>query len=162
MILHENSISSSFPTSLQNPDLSIPFKIALASAPDGGIAGHESHGFQIQGQQQGIQPHPRPAKRRLASRVARADDNKISQRSFLRYYLISSESVFDSGKSSSRKKEPTKVSTPIHCKRRWISSSKIAHSKREMRSAAEMQKKAKMRKEKAHFFDLVKSLTRSI
>jgi hypothetical protein len=80
-ILHGNSISSPFPISLQDPDLLIPFMMALARAPDGRAAGHEGHGFQIQGQQQGIQPHPRPAKRRLASRVARADHNKVCQRS---------------------------------------------------------------------------------
>ena len=52
-------------------------EMPLARAADGGIAGHEGDGIQIEREQQGIKPHARAGQRRLAARVPRADDGNI-------------------------------------------------------------------------------------
>ena len=52
-------------------------KMALTRAADGGVAGHEGDGIQIEREQQRIQPHSCTGQRRFTARMARADDGNI-------------------------------------------------------------------------------------
>ena len=52
-------------------------QMALGRPADGGVAGHERDGVQIERQQQRGHAHARSGQRRLAARMPRADDAKI-------------------------------------------------------------------------------------
>ena len=55
----------------------LTYKVALARAADGGVAGHQGHASQVQSEQQGFHAHARGGQRRLASRVPRANDDEV-------------------------------------------------------------------------------------
>ena len=65
--------------------IQLPDQVALAGAADGRVAGHIAYGVQIDGENDGLQAHPRRRQGRLDTRVARADDGyiKFSGQKFL-------------------------------------------------------------------------------
>jgi len=54
--------------------------MALAKAPDRGIAGHGTHGRESMGEEGGLGAHARSGGRSLASGVAAADHNDVEAR----------------------------------------------------------------------------------
>ena len=52
-------------------------QMSLTRAADGGVAGHEGDGIQIEREQQRIQPHSCTGQRRFTARMARTDDDNI-------------------------------------------------------------------------------------
>ena len=57
--------------------IDLAHQVALARAADGGIAGHQGDGVQVEGEQQRAKPHARAGERGFAAGVPRADDGDI-------------------------------------------------------------------------------------
>ncbi len=57
--------------------IQLPDQVALAGAPDGGVAGHVAHRIQVDGEAQGAHAHPGGGQRSLDARVAGANDGDI-------------------------------------------------------------------------------------
>ena len=72
------------PAHLAAQSVQLPDQVALAGAADGRVAGHIAHGVQIDGEDNGLQSHPRRRQSRLDAGMARADDGniKFSSRKF--------------------------------------------------------------------------------
>jgi hypothetical protein len=61
--------------------------VALADAPDRGIAGHLTQGFDAVGQQQGTASHARTGQRRLGTGMAATDYDYIKFFRILRHWV---------------------------------------------------------------------------